>query len=78
MRGISADFQRLFALDAGEHHDDEASPELLKSIAARLDAKLQKHAKGSWATLPLEGPARRCAQAVLDLSSSAAAAAPTD
>ena len=62
----------------GEHHDDEASPELLKSIAARLDAKLQKHAKGSWATLPLEGPARRCAQAVLDLSSSAAAAAPTD
>ncbi|KAH8051580.1 hypothetical protein JL722_10757 [Aureococcus anophagefferens] len=37
--------------DAGEHHDDEASPELLKSIAARLDAKLQKHAKGSWAKL---------------------------
>ncbi|KAH8073826.1 hypothetical protein JL721_2369 [Aureococcus anophagefferens] len=35
----------------GEHHDDEASPELLKSIAARLDAKLQKHAKGSWAKL---------------------------
>ena len=51
MRGISADFQRLFALDAGEHHDDEASPELSKSIAARLDAKLQKHAKGSWAKL---------------------------
>ncbi|KAH8051581.1 hypothetical protein JL722_10758 [Aureococcus anophagefferens] len=35
----------------GEHHDEEASPELLKSIAARLDAKLQRHAKGSWAKL---------------------------
>ncbi|KAH8058210.1 hypothetical protein JL722_6062 [Aureococcus anophagefferens] len=38
-------------MDGGAHASSGASRELLQSIAARLDAKLQKHAKGSWAKL---------------------------
>ncbi|KAH8068766.1 hypothetical protein JL721_6332 [Aureococcus anophagefferens] len=35
----------------GAHADDAAPPALLRSIAKRLVAKLEKHAKGSWAKL---------------------------
>ena len=38
-------------MDGGAHAASGASRELLRSIAAKIESKLQKHCKGSWAKL---------------------------